>query len=323
LADPRRLARRLVAAVLDLTPAEIVGYPERVLDQRQTACVRLALDRMAEREPLTRIVGRREFWGLEFALSRDTLDPRPETETVVEAVLRRVLDRGAPLRLLDLGTGTGCILLALLSEFPAATGYGVDISLGAAATARRNAMELGLVERAHFFAGDWGAALAGGFDVIVSNPPYIAGTALANLPREVALYDPRHALDGGPDGLGAYRSLASDLPELLNPLGIFACEVGMGQAPSVVAILRESGLAIDGCERDLAGVKRCVVARAPALLRRKLLECAAFPSRVALLGGSLPSGKATQTGPRPPERGHGTLPPDIGPTVFTTIRQVS
>jgi release factor glutamine methyltransferase len=262
-AEPRRLARRLVASVLELTPAELVGYPEQVLDQQQTACVRLALDRMAEREPLSRILGRREFWGLEFALSRDTLDPRPETETVIEAVLRRVPEREALLRFLDLGTGTGCILLALLSEFPAATGFGIDIAHGAAVTARRNAAALGLVERAHFLAGDWRTAISGQFDVIVSNPPYIAHAALADLPREVALYDPRLALDGGPDGLGAYRSIAGGLAELLEPLGIFACEVGSGQAPMVAAMLRVSGLAIEGWEHDLAGIARCVVARAP------------------------------------------------------------
>ena len=262
-AEPRRLARRLVASVLELTPAELLGYPEQVLDQRQTACVRSALDRMAEREPLSRILGRREFWGLEFALSRDTLDPRPETETVIEAVLRRVPEREALLRFLDLGTGTGCILLALLSEFPAATGFGIDIAHGAAVTARRNAAALGVGERAHFLAGDWRTAISGQFDVIVSNPPYIAHAALADLPREVALYDPRLALDGGPDGFTAYRSLVIDLLQSLQPGGVFACEVESDQAPTVAAMLRASGLAIDGCERDLAGFTRCVVARAP------------------------------------------------------------
>jgi release factor glutamine methyltransferase len=277
LADPRRLARRLVAAVLDLTPAEIVGYPERVLDQRQIGRVRRALNRVAGREPLSRILGRREFWGLEFTLSADALDPRPETETVVEAVLRQVVDRAAPLRLLDLGTGTGCILLALLSEFSAATGFGIDIALGAAMTARRNAIALDMVERAHFLAGDWGTAISGRFDVIVSNPPYIARPALADLPREVALYDPSHALDGGADGLGAYRSIAVGLPELLKPGAVFACEVGIGQAPAVTEILRASGLAIAGCDRDLAGIPRCVVARAPAPAAQKVVGMRRLP----------------------------------------------
>jgi release factor glutamine methyltransferase len=276
-AEPRRAARRLVASRLDLTPAELLGHWEQALDEQQTGRVRLALQRMAEREPLSRILGRREFWGLEFALSADTLDPRPETETVVEAVLRRVLNRDAPLRFLDLGTGTGCILLALLCEFPAAIGFGVDIARGAVMTARGNAAALGLGERAHFLVGDWGTAISGRFDVIASNPPYIGGAALADLPPEVALYDPRLALDGGADGLGAYRSLVFDLLRLLRPGGVFACEVGSGQAPAVAAILRARGFEVDGCERDLAGIARCVMARAPARAAQKVVGMRRLP----------------------------------------------
>jgi release factor glutamine methyltransferase len=267
----------LVASSLDLTPAELLGHSEQALDEQQAGRVRLALQRMAEREPLSRILGRREFWGLEFALSADTLDPRPETETVVEAVLRRVHNRDAPLRFLDLGTGTGCILLALLSEFPAAIGFGVDIARGAVMTALGNAAALGLGERAHFLVGDWGTAISGRFDVIASNPPYIGGAALDDLPPEVALYDPRLALDGGADGLGAYRSLVFDLLRLLRPGGVFACEVGSGQAPAVAAILRARGLAVDGCERDLAGIARCVMARAPARAAQKVVGMRRLP----------------------------------------------
>ena len=276
-AEPRRLARRLVAAVLDLTPAELLSQLERVLDEQRADHVRLTLARMAEREPLSRILGRREFWSLEFALSVETLDPRPETETVVEAVMRRVRDREAPLRFLDLGTGTGCILLSLLSEFSAAAGFGVDIALDAAITARRNAIALGLAERAHFLVGDWGAALTGAFDVIVSNPPYISHTELADLPREVAFHDPPLALDGGPDGLDAYRSFVPELPRLLKPGGVFACEVGMGRAPAVAAMLRAGGLTIEGCECDLAGVTRCVVARSPAPATQKVVGMRRLP----------------------------------------------
>jgi release factor glutamine methyltransferase len=271
-AEPRRRARRLVASALDLAPAELLAHPERVIDEQRVDYVRLALGRMADREPLSRILGRREFWGLEFALSPETLDPRPETETVVEAVLRADLGCAAPLRFLDLGTGTGCILLALLSEFPAAIGFGLDIASGAANTARRNAEALGLVERARFLVGNWGAAVSGKFDVVVSNPPYIARPALADLPREVALCDPRHALDGGSDGLDAYRSFVPELLRLLKPGGMFACEIGAGQASAVATLLRANGLAIDGCKRDLAGIARCVVARPTSRRCRKLLE---------------------------------------------------
>jgi release factor glutamine methyltransferase len=276
-AEPRRAARRLVASTLDLTPSELLGRSDRVLDEQQTGRVRLALDRMAKREPLSRILGRREFWGLEFALSADTLDPRPDTETVVAAVLRRVFDRDAPLRFLDLGTGTGCILLALLSEFPAAIGFGVDIAPGAAMTALRNAAALGLGERAHFLVGDWGTAISGRFDVIVSNPPYIASAALADLPPEVALYDPCLALDGGADGLGAYQSLVADVARLLEPGGVVAIEIGFNQAPAVAAMLRAGGLAISGCERDLAGIARCVVAHAPVRAAQKVVGMRRLP----------------------------------------------
>ena len=275
--EPRRAARRLVASTLDLTPAELLSHSEQVLDEQHTGRVRRALDRMAEHEPLSRIVGRREFWGLEFTLCGDTLDPRPETETVVEAVLRRVLDRDAPLRFLDLGTGTGCILLALLSEFPAATGFGVDLALGAVMTARRNAAALGLAARAHFLVGDWGTAMSGKFDVIASNPPYIASAALADLPPEVALYDPCLALDGGADGLGAYRALVVDLARLLQPGAVLVIEVGFSQAPAVAAMLRASGMAIEGCERDLAGIARCVVAGAPARAAQKVVGMRRLP----------------------------------------------
>ncbi len=214
---------------------------------------------------------------MEFGLTTDTLDPRPETETVVTAVLRSIPDRGAPLRFLDLGTGTGCILLALLSEFPAATGFGVDVAGGAAATARGNAAALGVARRAHFVVGDWGGPISGVFDVIISNPPYIASAALADLPREVALYDPRCALDGGPDGLGCYRSLAADLPRLMGPRSLFACEVGVSQGSAVAGILRANGLSIERCVRDLAGIVRCVVARAAASMAEKIVGMGCLP----------------------------------------------
>jgi len=275
--EPRRRARQLVASVLELTPAVLVGRPEQLLDARGADLVRLALRRMVDHEPLSRILGHREFWSLEFALSPDTLDPRPETETVVEAVLRRRFDREAPQRFLDLGSGTGCILLALLSEFPAAVGFGVDIAPDAAITARRNAITLNLSERAHFLVGDWATAISGRFDVIVSNPPYIERAALVDLPRAVACYDPCLALDGGADGLAAYRSLVGGLSELLKPEGIFACEVGIGQAPAVEQIFRAGGLAIEGSEHDLAGIARCIVARAPGPVAQKVVGMRPLP----------------------------------------------
>jgi release factor glutamine methyltransferase len=259
--EPRRQARRLVAAALDLPAAFVLAHPERPLDAAECLRFDAFLARMLAHEPLSRIQGHREFWGLDFALSPQTLDPRPESETLVEAVLRRLPDRGAPLFVLDLGTGTGCLLLALLSELPAARGVGVDIAEGAAATARANARALRLAGRASFLVGQWGEALKGPFDVIVANPPYIATPVIPELPREVRDYDPRRALDGGPDGLGAYRALAPDAARLLKPEGLFACEIGIGQEGAVAAICAKAGLMVAGVEPDLAGIPRVLLAR--------------------------------------------------------------
>ena len=259
--EPRRHARRLVSLALAISPAGLFGDPDCPVDEQQIIRLRKMLGRMVEREPLSRILGRREFWGLEFALSPETLDPRPETETVVEAVLRRKPDRHAPFRLLDLGTGTGCLLLALLNEFPTASGFGIDAAEAAVGTAVYNAARLGLAERALFFVGDWATAVSGSFDVIVANPPYIESANLGLLPRAVIDYDPRPALDGGEDGLAPLRVIAADLPRLLASDGIFATEVGVDQADRVAAIMKAHRLALDGIEKDLASKGRCVVTR--------------------------------------------------------------
>ncbi len=262
--EPRRQSRRLLAAALDLSAAEIFAHPERSLCAADQSRIDVMLARMVAREPLSRIIGKREFWGLEFALSPDTLDPRPDSETLVETVLAYLPDRAAPYRFLDLGAGTGCLLLALLSEYRQAFGVGIDRAPGAAVTARRNAVTLGLAERAGFAVGDWGTALAGGFDAIVANPPYIPSAEINLLPPEVREHDPRRALDGGTDGLSAYRAIAADLPHLLRAGGFFAAEIGVGQAGPIAAILSWAGLRADGVRRDLAGIARVVVARSPA-----------------------------------------------------------
>jgi release factor glutamine methyltransferase len=259
--EPRRHARRLVASALAISQADLFGHLDRALEHEQISLIRIMLGRVIDREPLSRIIGQREFWGLDFSLSAETLDPRPETETVVEAVLGRNSEHHAPLRMLDLGTGTGCILLALLHEFPAATGIGVDIAEGAVMTARSNATALGLADRALFFVGNWGTALSGRFDVIVANPPYIASGGLAFLPREVVCYDPPRALDGGRDGLVAYRAIAADLQALLACDGVFVTEIGVDQADAAATVLRANGLVLEGIEEDLAGIARCVIAR--------------------------------------------------------------
>jgi len=282
--EPRRRARQVIGASLGLEPAELLLYADRVLDGPQVEQLRSHTERLAAGEPLSRILSRREFWGLNFDLTAETLDPRPESETVVAAVLARV-DRKAPLRLLDLGTGSGCLLLALLSELHAAFGVGVDLSPSAAAMAERNAQSLGLAERARFFVADWGSALAERFDIIVANPPYVTTSALEELPLEVSRYDPALALDGGDDGLRAYRVIATHISHLMAVFALFALEVGAGQASAVAAILGSHGLSIEAIERDLAGRQRCLVARWQPNCRmrpKKTLEYATIASTVTV-----------------------------------------
>ena len=261
LGEPRRRARRLIAAALGISETEVFADPKRQLGPAERDHIAAMLERVLRREPLTRILGRREFWGLEFSLSPDTLDPRPETETVVEAVLARRPDRRSPYRILDLGTGSGCLLLALLSEFTNASGIGVDIAPGAVMTARRNAAVLGLGDRTRFVISDWATAIAGQSDIVVVNPPYIETAAIPDLPPEVRDHDPHAALDGGSDGLTGYRKIASELPHLLAPGGLFATEIGSDQADAVAALLRQAGLTVEAVVPDLAGLPRCVVAR--------------------------------------------------------------
>lgn len=257
--EARREARLLVATALATDLSGIVGYPERRLDDAEATRLADLVARRESREPAARLLGRREFWSLDFSLSPATLIPRPDSESVIEAALAEIPDRAAPLRLLDLGTGTGCLLLALLSELPAATGIGIDIAAEAAATAQGNAVALGLADRAGFVVGSWGAALAGTFDVIVSNPPYIASAAITALEPEVARHEPRAALDGGPDGLSAYRALAAALPRLLAAGGLVFLELGKGQADAVAVLMSEVGLRRRALRRDLGGIARCLV----------------------------------------------------------------
>jgi len=237
----------------------MAGSLER-LTPEQEARLEAMVRRRAGREPIAYILGEKEFWSLAFAVGPAVLIPRPESESVVEAALARVDDRSAPLRLLDLGTGSGCLLLALLSELPQATGLGVDISTAALALAGRNAGRLGLAARARFEVRSWGAGLAGSFDLIVSNPPYVAAGDLAGLAPEVRAFEPESALAAGPDGLAAYRALIPDCARLLAPGGSILLEIGQGQGAAVAGILAARGLAVVERRRDLAGIERCLVA---------------------------------------------------------------
>ena len=216
------------------------------------------LARRAAREPLALILGHREFWSLDFAVSPATLIPRPDSETLIEAALAARPARASVARILDLGTGTGCLLLAALSEFPAAFGLGVDCVPAAAALAAANAAALGLAGRAAFLCGRWGAALAGRFDLILCNPPYIPSLEIEGLMPEVARFEPISALDGGTDGLAAYRVLIPALPALLADSGLAVLELGAGQDQAVAALARDAGFA-PTLRADLAGIPRALV----------------------------------------------------------------
>ena len=210
-------------------------------------------------EPVSRIIGRREFWSLCLRVTPATFDPRPDSETLIEAALADLSAPSGALVVADLGTGTGCLLLALLAELPGATGVGVDLSPAAVAVARANAAALGLTHRAWFAAGDWGSSLGRRFDLIVANPPYVPDGSLATLEPEVA-FEPRLALAGGRDGLAAYCALAPEVARLLKPGGRAVFEVGAGQADAVAAIAAAAGLGVAGTRRDLAGIERCIIA---------------------------------------------------------------
>ncbi|MEW6257346.1 MAG: peptide chain release factor N(5)-glutamine methyltransferase [Pseudomonadota bacterium] len=252
-------ARLLSAHALGLEPGRLPG--EELVTPQEAARAEALLHRRLSGEPVARILGEKEFWSLPFALSPETLVPRPDTETLVEAVLDHLTDRAAPLRILDLGTGTGAILAALLVEYPAAEGVGVDRSAPAAQTARDNLARLGLAPRARIVVGDWGAALRGPFDLVVSNPPYIPSLDIAGLEVEVRAHDPHGALDGGADGLRAYAAIAAALPDLLAPGGLCVLELGAGQEAGVAALLRAAGLAVPHPARpDLSGIARALSA---------------------------------------------------------------
>jgi release factor glutamine methyltransferase len=258
---PRAEARILLCHVLGCSREALLGRGRRGLDRQTAARFGDLVARRASHEPLAYIVGTREFWSLSLEVTPATLIPRPDSETLIEAVLDTLGDPTAPRRILDLGTGSGCLLLALLSELPGGFGVGVDSSAPALAIARRNAARLGLADRAAFVSGSWGAALAGRFEVIVVNPPYVAESDAPRMQPEVARYEPPHALFAGPDGLDAYRALAPDLARLLTDGGIAAVELGAGQAEPVARAMAEAGLAEASRHTDLAGIERCAVFR--------------------------------------------------------------
>jgi release factor glutamine methyltransferase len=251
-------ARLLLIAALGIGRTDLVTRPDEPLTEGQADILSAYKRRRLTHEPVARILGEREFWGLPFSLSPETLVPRPDTETLVETALSLIPDRQAPMRLVDFGTGSGCILTALLHELPRAQGLGIDRSVGAIRTARRNAARNGVGDRALFVVSDWAEAVRGRFDLIVSNPPYIAAAIVPTLEPEVRDHDPVLALDGGPDGLEAYRILLGEAGRLLVPGGLMVLEIGYDQAEALKRLAQAQALDVLALNHDLSGSPRCI-----------------------------------------------------------------
>lgn len=256
---PRLDARLLLALALKAPEDRFYGREDDLLNPDASAAFDELVARRCQREPVSRIVGRRGFWTLDLELNEASLDPRPDSEALIEAVLEHVAPRQTSLRVLDLGTGTGCLLLAVLAEFPNATGLGVDLSSACVALAGRNARRNHLESRAEFQSGDWMADIYTIFDVIICNPPYIPAGQISTLAPEVAVYEPRLALDGGVDGLDCYRRLAVGFSDVLSENGLIFLEVGHDQQASVIEVMQQGGCRTVAVRSDLAGHDRCLV----------------------------------------------------------------
>jgi len=249
-----------------LSIEQLIARGRDIAPESTVITVRALTGRRVRREPMAYILGEREFWGRPFKVSPAVLVPRPDSETVIEAVLGLVADRSRALRILDLGLGSGCLLLTLLQEYPQASGVGLEASDQALAIAQYNADALGVVDRARLVAGDWREpgwteTLGGPFDLVVSNPPYIAGAVIDGLMPEVARFEPRLALDGGGDGLDAYRLIASAGRRLVGAAGLLVVEVGDGQATAVKGLFAAGGLTPLAPWKDLGGIERVVPAK--------------------------------------------------------------
>jgi release factor glutamine methyltransferase len=264
LATPELDARLLVLEACQLSPEAYILCPETQLSAAQAELIGAFEARRIAREPVSRIVGYREFWGRRFAIGPAVLDPRPDTEALIEAALALLAETNSaePLRILDLGTGSGCILLTLLAEMPDAWGVGADISSRALELARLNAERLGLASRAAFVQCDWAETFSGPFNVIVSNPPYIERESIDALEDEVRRHDPKLALDGGADGFAAYRRIIANCARIMAPEAWVILEVGIGQAPEVMSLFKEAGWLVEAnlhrLFQDLSRIDRVV-----------------------------------------------------------------
>lgn len=250
-------ARLLMCHALQMTHEGFVLHNNRDISDAENAAIEMLVQMRLDGKPVAKIIGKKEFYGRDFITTEDTLDPRPDSETLIESVLQHCRGTRPPV-ILDLGTGTGCLVLTLLCEMPMAQAIAVDASPAALEVARRNAIALGVEDRVLFVQSDWLTDVAGSFDVVISNPPYISESEIPTLAREVRVYDPMAALVGGIDGLDPYRIIIPQLDGFLKPGGFVAFEIGQGQENDVMALLRDNGFGQVEARADLAGINRIV-----------------------------------------------------------------
>lgn len=255
--NPDFVARDLIKRAVDVADIDIILVSEQEVYAGKVQEINECLKRHISGEPVSRIFGEREFWGLPFRVTPDVLDPRPDTETIVDVALKQFIGR-PPERILDLGTGTGCLIVSLLTEWPLADGVATDVSEKALAVAKENAKKHNVDKRLKLLESDWFESVKGKFDVIVSNPPYISNQEIPNLPVAVKEYDPILALDGGNDGLDCYRKIISGLKTHLKDDGICFLEIGYSQAEDVTRLVEDSGLFVKEVHPDMAGIPRVV-----------------------------------------------------------------
>ena len=257
---PRFEARLLLGHALGARQEDVIGYPERFLDESAAREFDALCCQRATRKPMAQILGKREFWGLTFRVTKDVLDPRPDSETLVEAALSCFPGKESRLRALDLGTGSGCLLLSFLHERRQSSGLGIDLSPAAVSLAQENAQNLGLAGCATFRSGNWAEGVAESFDLIFSNPPYIRSGDIQTLEPEISGHEPHLALNGGTDGFESYRLLIPQAACCLAPEGRLILEIGAGQKNTVAGLLEDAGFDLRAVLPDLSGIERCLVA---------------------------------------------------------------
>jgi len=251
--------RRLLSSVTGEPPEFLFTHPFHRVSAHEMDLFKERVQQLSKGTPLSRLLGEREFWSLPFLLNEDTLDPRADSECLIEAVLEHKPDRQSPLRILDLGTGTGCLLIAILSEYPHAEGIGIDISAGALEMAHMNAQKNLKSDRAQFSLSRWFEKVQGTFDIIISNPPYISTEEYEALDANVRLHDPKKALVAGKDGLSCYRDIVAKAKKFLKEEGLLILEIGIHQGTLVSDILNSHSFTVNSIKKDLSGIERCLV----------------------------------------------------------------